>query len=87
VPDDSERLGRPGEVIARDENGVRIATNDGSLLLTSMSMEGSPPQAAFSWAREHGMELHHRFEIVDREVARWALGLEDARVDVHSGTT
>lgn len=85
VPDDNGRLGRPGEVIARDESGVRIGTKDGSLLLTSMSMEGSPPQAAFPWACEHGMEVRHRFGSVDPEVARWALGLEDAAVHVQTG--
>ncbi len=84
VPDDSERFGRPGEVIARDENGVRVGTAHGSLLLTSMSMEGSPPQGAFQWACEHGMELHERFESVDGATARWALGLEDAPVDIHT---
>jgi methionyl-tRNA formyltransferase len=84
-PDDTEPRGHPGEVIARDENGVRVGTKDGSLLLTSMSLEDSPPQAAFAWACEHGMELHHRFESVDRDVAQWALGLEDAPVDAHTG--
>jgi hypothetical protein len=30
------------------------------------------------------MELHERFESVDGATARWALGLEDAPVDVHT---
>jgi methionyl-tRNA formyltransferase len=85
VPDDTGQLGHAGEVIARGENGVRVATANGSLLLTSLSLEGSPPQTAFSWANEHRMELHDRFEPVDRETARWALGLESASVGNHSG--
>jgi methionyl-tRNA formyltransferase len=87
VPDGNERIGRSGEVIARDENGVRVGTADGSLLVTSLSTEGSPPQAAFSWACENGMEIHDRFESVDGDIARWALGLEDAPVDVYTRTT
>ena len=83
VPDDTGRVGHAGEVIACDGNGVRVATADGSLLLTSISMEGSPPQSAYSWAGEHGMELHDRFESVDEDTARWALGLETAPVDIH----
>jgi hypothetical protein len=83
VPDDTGRVGHAGEVIARDGNGVRVATADGSLLLTSISMEGSPPQAAFSWAGEHGMELHDRFDSVDEHTARWALGLETTPIDIH----
>jgi methionyl-tRNA formyltransferase len=85
VPDDTGQLGQAGEVIARDEKGVRVATADGSLLLTSMSVEGSPPQAAFSWAGEHRMDLHDRFEPVDEKTARWALGLEAAPVDTDAG--
>jgi methionyl-tRNA formyltransferase len=84
VPDDTGRLGDVGEVIARDEKGVRVATADGSVLLTSMSLEGSPAQTAFSWATEHGMELHDRFERVDSHTTRWALGLESAPVGVHT---
>ena len=71
---------RPGEVIGPDEDGVRVGTADGSVLVTAMSIEGSAPQAAFAWAREHGMGLHDRFEDVDEETARWVLGLEAAPV-------
>jgi methionyl-tRNA formyltransferase len=85
VPDDTGRLGQAGEVIARDQKGVRVATADGSLLLTSMSMEGSPPEAAFSWALEHEMELHDQFESVDKETALWALGLGATPGNVHTG--
>jgi hypothetical protein len=83
VPDDTGQVGHAGEVIACDGSGVRVATADGSLLLTSMSMEGSPPQTAFSWAGEQGMKLHDRFESVDEDTARWALGLEKTPVDLH----
>ena len=86
VPDHTERSGRPGEVVARDENGLRVGTANGSLLLTSVSMEESPPQAAFRWACEHGMDVHERFESVDGATARWALGLEDAPDGAHTGT-
>ncbi len=85
VPDDTGRLGHAGEVIARDEGGVRVATADGSVVLTSMSMEGSAPQAAFAWAHEHRMELHDSFESVDPRTARWALGLEAAPPELHPG--
>jgi methionyl-tRNA formyltransferase len=83
VPDDTGQLGRAGEIIARDQKGIRVATADGSLVLTSMSMEGSPPKAAFSWALEHEMEQHDQFESVDKKTALWALGLEAAPNDVH----
>jgi methionyl-tRNA formyltransferase len=87
VPGDAEPRGRPGEVIGLDENGVRVGTADGSLLVTAMSSEGSPPQSAFAWAREHNMGLHEHFDDVDEETSRWVLGLGDAPVGVLKGTS
>jgi methionyl-tRNA formyltransferase len=80
TPDEDERRGPTGEVIGLDENGVRIGTADGSLLITSMSDEGMAPRPALVWARASGLRLHDRFEHVDEETARWALGLGDAPI-------
>src|ERR1022692_30241 len=70
--------GRPGEVLGHEERGIRVATDNGSLLVTFMSDPGSPPQLAQAWARRSGMRPGDCFDEVDEPTARWALGLDAA---------
>jgi methionyl-tRNA formyltransferase len=65
----------PGEVLGCDEAGVRVATADGTILLTSMSDAGDPPGVAAAWAARGSLQPGARFEPVPPEVAAWALGL------------
>jgi hypothetical protein len=72
-------------VIGIDEHGIRVGTGHGSLLITSVSDEGTAPQPAATWARRIGIQRHDQFERVDADTALWALGLGDAPVAVRSG--
>jgi methionyl-tRNA formyltransferase len=69
------REAAPGEVLGCGEAGVRVATADGAILLTSASDAGQPPGAAGAWAGRGGPRPGTRFEPVPPEVAAWALGL------------
>jgi methionyl-tRNA formyltransferase len=76
APDASaSREAAPGEVLGCGEAGVRVATADGAILLTSASDAGQPPAAAGAWAGRGGPRPGARFEPVPPEVAAWALGL------------
>ena len=58
------------------EDGVRVATADGTILLTSASDPGGPARAeASAWAARSGLRPGVRFEPVPPETAAWALGL------------
>jgi methionyl-tRNA formyltransferase len=85
-PSESDRPGPPGEVIGIDEHGIRVGTAHGSLLLTSVSDEGAPPQPAVIWARRIGLQCHDQFEQIDGHTSLWALGLGGAPVAVRSGS-
>ena len=65
----------PGEVLGCDEGGVRVATADGTILLTSVSDAGDPPGPAAAWAARGSLRPGVRFEPVPPETAAWALGL------------
>jgi methionyl-tRNA formyltransferase len=67
--------GVAGEVLGWDGDGVRVATADRALLLSSMSDAGSAPSSAAAWAERNGLRPGERFEPVPRETAAWALGL------------
>ena len=86
VPGQAASRGRPGEVLGCDEHALRVATADGSLLVTAMSDPGSPPQPAAAWARQSTMGTGDRFDEVDAATARWALGLGGDPVAVMAGT-
>ena len=76
IPDAAAPQGAaPGEVLACDDDGVRVATADGTILLTSVSDAGDPPEAAATWAARGRLRPGGRFELVPPEVAAWALGL------------
>jgi methionyl-tRNA formyltransferase len=78
--------GRPGEVLGYHDHAARVATADGSLLVTAMSDPGSVPQPAQAWARQSGMRPGDRFDEVDAATARWALGLGAAPAVTPAGT-
>jgi methionyl-tRNA formyltransferase len=75
----------PGEVLSCDEDGVAVATADGSIRVTAMSDPGAPPQPALAWARGSGLRPGDRFDEVDEMTARWALGLGPAPVAAPTG--
>lgn len=75
----------PGEVLSCDEDGVAVATADGSIRVTAVSDPGAPPQPALAWARGSGLRPGDRFDEVDEMTARWALGLGSAPVAVPTG--
>jgi methionyl-tRNA formyltransferase len=76
IPDAAAPQGAaPGEVLGCDDGGVRVATADGTILLTSTSDAGEPPEAAATWAARGRLRPGGRFELVPPEVAAWALGL------------
>jgi methionyl-tRNA formyltransferase len=66
--------GAAGEVLGRGADGVRVATADGVILLTSMSDADDAPGPATAWAERNGLRPGDRFEPVPRETAAWALG-------------
>ena len=66
--------GVAGEVLGWDEDGVRVATADGAILLSSMSAAGDTPGPAAAWAERNGLR-RAQFEPVPRDTAAWALGL------------
>jgi len=72
---DARAGGAAGEVLGWDADGVRIATADGVILLTSMSDADGAPGPAAGWAERNGLRPGDRFEPVRRETAAWALGL------------
>jgi methionyl-tRNA formyltransferase len=78
--------GGPGEVIGCDADALRVATGSGTLLVTSMSDAGSPPESALAWALRSGLQAGDRFDPVDDATARWALGLGPAPAGAPAGT-
>ena len=67
--------GVAGEVLGWDANGVRVATPDGAILLSSMSDAGDAPGPAAAWAERNGLRPGEVFEPVPGETAAWVLGL------------
>jgi methionyl-tRNA formyltransferase len=64
-----------GKVLGCAEEGIRVATADGAIVLTSVSDPGSGPEAASAWAARNGLRPGDEFEPVPRATAAWALGL------------
>lgn len=79
----------PGTVLRSGPDGLEVATADGALLLTQVGDDGGPPQPAADWARARGLHTGIgpglRFDPVDPEVSRWALGLRPAPVPAATG--
>jgi methionyl-tRNA formyltransferase len=63
-----------GEVLGCDEEGIRVATGDGAITLTSVSDPGEAPGPAFAWAGRNGLRPGDEFEPVPWATAAWALG-------------
>jgi methionyl-tRNA formyltransferase len=63
-----------GEVLGCDEEGIRVATADGAIMLTSVSDPGDAPEAAAAWAARNGLRPGDEFEPVPRATAAWVLG-------------
>ena len=64
-----------GEVLGCGEDGIRVATADGAIVLTSVSDDGEAPGPASAWASRNGLRPGDEFEAVPAETAAWALGL------------
>jgi methionyl-tRNA formyltransferase len=64
-----------GEVLGCDEDGIRVATADGVIVLTSVSGDGDAPGPASAWAVSNGLRAGDVFEAVPPDTAAWALGL------------
>jgi methionyl-tRNA formyltransferase len=73
---DGASAGRPaGEVLGCDEAGIRVATADGAIVLTSVSDAGEAPEAASAWASRNGLRPGDELEPVPAGTAAWVLGL------------
>jgi methionyl-tRNA formyltransferase len=73
--------GVAGEVLGWDGDGVRVATADGVILLSSMSDVGDAPGPAAAWAERSGLRPGVVFEPVPAVTAAWALGLAPKPAD------
>lgn len=73
-PGTAEPAGPPGQVLAVEPGGVRVATRGGSVLVTEMSDRRGPPGSAARWSRQVGVRPGARFAAVPPAVARWVLG-------------
>lgn len=73
-PGGRRQVGPPGTVLALEPDGVRIATGDGSIVVTRLSGPGEPPRGAAQWCREHRIGAGARLDAVPPETARWARG-------------
>ena len=73
--DSAGAAGVAGEVVGWDEDGVRVATADGAILLSSMSDAGDAPGPAAAWAERNGLRPGGVFEPVPGDTAAWARGL------------
>jgi methionyl-tRNA formyltransferase len=72
-PADTQAIGVPGQIVAIDRSGVRVATGAGSLLITSVGSPGEAPTAAGEWFAARAIAPGAVFDHVDPLVARWAL--------------
>ena len=64
-----------GEVLGHDERGIRVATADGAITVTSASDDGEAPEPAAAWASRNGLRPGDRFVPVRSDIAAWVLGL------------
>lgn len=73
---DGARTGRAaGEVLGHDDQGIRVATADGVITVTSVSDPGAAPGPAAAWASRNGLQAGDRFAPVRSGIAAWVLGL------------
>ena len=62
-------------MLGQDEEGIRVSTADGAIVLTSVSDPGDAPGPAAAWASRNGLRPGDGFEPVAQATAAWALGL------------
>lgn len=74
APSHLEPVGRPGAVIDVAAGSVRVGTESGSVLVTSMSAPGEQPEPAGRWCHRVGIHRGDQFDEVSRDVALWARG-------------
>lgn len=77
----NEAAGSPGEIVSIDVGGLRVATSDGSLVVTEMSSLSGPRAAAHECARQLGIRAGDRFGQPSPEWVSWARG-EGPKPDV-----
>lgn len=83
---DGACAGQPaGKVLGYDEDGVRVATADGVLVLASVSDAGDAPEAAYAWASRNSVRPGDQFEPVPPATAAWALGLAPRPAEGQAG--
>jgi methionyl-tRNA formyltransferase len=81
-PPDSAAGSAPGTVLSVGDDGVRVGTGRGELLVTEVGGAGERPQPAGPWCARAGISAGDRFDAVDPELARWALGLAPRPAEV-----
>jgi methionyl-tRNA formyltransferase len=74
-PRDESVTEAPGTVLSMGDEGVRVATAGGSILVTQVSGENEAPQPSATWCRDHGYGQGSRFDAVPTAVSAWARGL------------
>jgi methionyl-tRNA formyltransferase len=72
----------PGTVLEIGPAGVRVATGEGTLLITEMGSPGEPPQAAVDRCSAMGLPVGARFDPVPGELSAWTLGLAPRPAEV-----
>lgn len=65
---------RPGSFVGTDGDGLHVAAGDGTVRLLRVAENGRE-EAAARWFARRALSLGGGFDPVDRDVARWALGL------------
>ena len=73
-PGEVEPLGSPGELLRYEQDGIRVGTHAGSVVVTRMSHPGERPVAADLWCRRSDLAPGSRFDSVSAELSRWARG-------------
>ena len=76
----------PGTVRSASREGVRVATGDGGVTLSEVSVPGGRPEPASEWWNRHGFDGSQVvFDPVSPEESEWALG-GDATAEVRGLT-
>jgi len=66
---------RPGCILDVDDDDIRVAARGGSIRLAVVQEDGHEPEPAGRWGARRGIFAGDRFDPVDPQTARWALGL------------
>jgi methionyl-tRNA formyltransferase len=74
LPGEAEPTGAPGRIMSVTGSNVRVGTQNGSIVVTSASLDGAPPRPAAQVFAESGLPVGSQFDDVPIEVRRWARG-------------